>query len=466
MKLNAVGTALLFLAAIYLAAWTALPDWPLATLIAVLLTVLAPSAEGLAAMTDLIRRGHPLSELRDLNIDAIAAWAFKGLRIDDLPRAMWYSATALDVARAGPDCRPRGHRGRGAAATIPAIAIAGLALGASVVFNPLVGAVFCGVYGLAVTIDAARRPGGWPDILRHSLAVLPVVLALAWCSINQVGDGAGDVLHFGFWGLARNATVMTFLLSFGPILIPMAVGLWPKGGDSFASAWPAIAGVILSVLLMHLVALTVDLAWVGFRGGQLFFVFAPAIVARGLVRLWNDGFKQAAIGVAAIVAVAGLPTTVIDAYNTQDVTNRNFSPRAEYHWTVYVTAPEQEALDWIKANTPADAVVQAEPMVRGRETWSLIPTFAERRMATGNPVPLLALPEYTKRNERVKRVYETADAESAWRESRALGIDDLYVDATERGAYPQVVKFDTNPQYFTAVFRNSEAVVYEIKGSG
>src|SRR4029078_5278239 len=129
----------------YLAAWTALPNWPTATVVALLLTVLAPSAAGLAGMTDLLRRGHPVSELRDLNIDAIAAWAFKGLRIDDLPRAVWYTPQHSMSLALGLIAAPVPIAG-GAAATIPAIAIAGLALGASVVFNPLVGAVFCGVY--------------------------------------------------------------------------------------------------------------------------------------------------------------------------------------------------------------------------------------------------------------------------------------------------------------------------------
>ena len=89
LKLNALAAALLLVAAIFLAAWTALPRRPMAVALAVAMTILAASAEGLAATVDLLRRGHSLAELRNLNIDAIASWAFKGLRIDDLPRAMW-----------------------------------------------------------------------------------------------------------------------------------------------------------------------------------------------------------------------------------------------------------------------------------------------------------------------------------------------------------------------------------------
>jgi uncharacterized membrane protein len=128
-----------------------------------------------------------------------------------------------------------------------------------------------------------------------------------------------------------------------------------------------------------------------------------------------------------------------------------------------VTPEEWEALAWIRASTSPTAVVQAEPVVRGRETWSLIPTFAERRMATGNALPLLARPIYAERNERVKQIYASNDARWAWQDAVALGIDYLYVDDTERTAYAGVEKFDAAPQYFSPVFRNAKAVVYALR---
>ena len=107
-------------------------------------------------------------------------------------------------------------------------------------------------------------------------------LALAWCTLNQVGEGADAALHFGFWGLARNGTILSFLLQFGPILIPDRPGMPGRTPDlPWKACVASAAGVVIAILVMHLVALTVDLAWVGFRGGNMFFVFAPALVARG-----------------------------------------------------------------------------------------------------------------------------------------------------------------------------------------
>src|SRR5262249_30276685 len=158
----------------------------------------------------------------------------------------------------------------------------------------------------------------------------------------------------------------------------------------------------------------------------------------------------------------GAPTTIIDAYNIQDVNNRGFAPRNEFHWTVLVPPDAQAALDWIRTRTPQDAVVQIEPTVGGRETWTPILPLVEGRMASGNALALLHGPDYDRRNDLVKQIYATADAAQAWHQARSLGVDYLYVDATERSAYPAVAKFDASPGYFTPVFKNGDAAVYAV----
>ncbi len=175
LKLNALFTALCLMAAIFLAAWAAVPDWPLTVALAVALTTLAASAEGIAGIADILRRGLPLAELRDLNIDAIAAWAFKGLRIDNLPRTMWYTpqhgfSCALGLLSV-PVALAAGARARPMA-----IALAGCALGASIAFNPLLGAVFCAVYGITVLVDTWTTRATISALFMHAIAVVPVAV--------------------------------------------------------------------------------------------------------------------------------------------------------------------------------------------------------------------------------------------------------------------------------------------------
>jgi hypothetical protein len=107
--------------------------------------------------------------------------------------------------------------------------------------------------------------------------------------------------------------------------------------------------------------------------------------------------------------------------------------------------------------------VQAEPTVRGRETWSLIPSFAERRMAAGLPISLLNVPAYAVSSNQVRDVYAGTDATAARNLAKTLGIDYVYVDRTERAAYPAVSKFDEHPEYFSVVFKNTEVSLYRLQ---
>lgn len=459
LKVNAFGVALLLVAAIFLAAWTVLPAWPYAVATGVALTMLASSAEGLATMVDLLRRGRSFAELRQLNIDAMTAWWYGGLRIDDLPRTMWYTPQhamscalgliAVVVATAA-----------GARARLAAIVLAGVALAAAVTFNPLLGAAFSAVYGATILVDAARQRA-LDAVFKHAIAAVLVAGGALWCSLNQMTEGAGAALHLGFMPPGSKAPLTTFLLSFGPILLPAIIGLGRNRLAPLSRVSAAMAGVALSILLMFFVTLTVDVFWVGFRAGNIFFALVPALVARGFVKLWSMQLKPGAIAIALAVLLAGLPTTIIDAYNAQDVGNTAMGPG--FHWTVRLSRDQQEAFDWIRRSTPPAAVVQAEPIVRDRETWSLIPSFAERRMAGGLPISLMHVRDYDERSAEVQRIYAGPDAADSHRRATALGIDYLYVDRVERAAYPEVAKFEAHPEYFQPVFRNAEVVIYALR---
>ena len=116
------------------------------------------------------------------------------------------------------------------------------------------------------------------------------------------------------------------------------------------------------------------------------------------------------------------------------------------------------------ANTPATAIVQMEPVVRGREHWTLIPSFAERRMAAGLPISLLPLPEYQERSDRVKTIFSTPDAAAAADAARRLHVDYLYVDETDVAAYPEGTrKFDAQPGLFERVYANPSVRIYRVR---
>lgn len=460
LKVNAVATALLFVSAIFVCAWAAVPyAWPVAS--AVMLAIVAASAEGAFAMWRLWQRGAALSEVKNLNIDAIANWWFQGVRTDGLQRCFWWvpqhsMAYALGLVALA------AVNGAGSAASTPAIVISGLALAGATMMNPFVGAVFCAVWGIAVAIDAAKSGDAVRRLIRHALAVIPVGVALGWVMLNRMAEGGGSALHVGWLvGDARNSPLFVLVLSLGPALLAAIVGL------AVGRLGRVAASVILAttaLLLLFFARLNVDPAWIGFRAGQLFLIAVPALIARGFVA---SGPRRAiAIAAAVIALAAGAPTTIIDTYNAQDTSNVAESPNGP--WTVVLTPEEQQGLAWIRRMTPHGALVQMEPTSRERSTWSLIPSFAERRMSAGRPISLLGGTtdgsEYAERSARVRMLYETPDARRASDIARAMRIDYLWVDRIERAAFPAgTAKFNGAPQFFVPVFRNSEVTVYRVQ---
>jgi uncharacterized membrane protein len=175
-----------------------------------------------------------------------------------------------------------------------------------------------------------------------------------------------------------------------------------------------------------------------------------------------DNLRPArALVLAGTVLLLGLPTTVIDTWNAQDIGNRR--PGPGFRWTLWTTAPQREAFSWLREHTDTTAIVQMEPIVRGREHWTLIPSFAGRRMAAGLPISLLPVPEYQERSAIVQRIYATSDSAEAAAIARRLRIDYLYVDEDDRAAYPDGVrKFQSDPARFEQVFSNQEVTIYRV----
>jgi hypothetical protein len=196
----------------------------------------------------------------------------------------------------------------------------------------------------------------------------------------------------------------------------------------------------------------------------MFLAAAPALIAAGLAAA--GAWRRVAAIVALAALVAGAPTTVIDTYNAQDVTNFSESPNGP--WTVTVTSDETQGLEFLRRVLPPTVVVQMDPLSRERSTWSLIPSFAQRRMAAGRPISLLGGTddgsEYAERSLRVRRMYETAIAQEAWDFAHALRIEFVWVDRVERTAYPAgMAKFDASPELFVPVFQNAEVRIYRVR---
>lgn len=456
LKMNALMTGLLLMSSVFLAAWT-VAGRAVASALAASLGLLASSAEGIYQSFKLWQRGVPLNELRNWNIDAVTAWPpLGGHRIDGLQRCLWYvpqhsMAYALGIIALA------GAATAGPAASLSAIALSGVALGCSVAFNPLVGGIFALAYGLSIGVAGWKEPR---MVLRHAAAAVPVVAALSWCASNQMVEGAGGFLQFGFLGASRQQPIFTLFLSLGPILVTGIAGLVAARRTSFAAALPYAVLAFLSLFLMYFVRLSVDHAWIAFRAGQMMIIALAALTARFIAASTTASRRLAAAVVVLLALICGTPTTIIDEYNAQDIHNLAMGPG--FPWTIVVTPQQQRAYAWIRENTTADAVVQMDARSRERSTWSNIPSFAERRMAGGLPISLLNIPEYAERSDRIRTMYSTSDPAEAENIARHLRIDYVYVDEVERRAYPNGIRFDAS-QAFEKLFEDGPVAVYRVR---
>jgi hypothetical protein len=394
--------------------------------------------------------------LQDTNIDAISNWSFGGLRIDNIPRSLWYTPqhttsialglVALTIAALA-----------GARAKAVALVGAGLSLGLATTMNPLLGAVCSLIYGISIIVDVIRTSGGVTLVARHAIAAVFVVAAVGWAATSHVMDGAGSVVTVGFSGYARSHPIITLLLSLGPVLLPALPGILRPAGEAARRAVViGSAGILLGLLLLYFVRIS-EASWVGFRAGQVLLVSIPLLLARTF-ELLRPPLR---VALALVILLIGLPTTLVDTFNAQDISNRRLGPG--FRWTIWTTPEQEQAFEWIRNNTALDAIVQMEPVIRGREHWTLIPSFAGRRMAAGNPISLLPIPEYKERSETIKRVFEIDDANEASRLARRLRVDYLYVDETDVTAYPAgTLKFDAHSELFERVFANGSVRLYRV----
>lgn len=459
LAVNNLGAGLLFIGSVFVAAFAAVRR-AVPVAVAVSLVLVSASTEGLYEVYSLWQRGIPLSQLRGINIDAVTAWFFYGLTIDGLPRSLWWgpqhaTASALGlVAVTIAIC---------AGATMPkrAAAVAGTALGLALLMSPFPAGSMTLVYGLGVLSMAVSDVRTLPRVLLTQLiAVAMVLLGLGWSAINATFEGAGSAVELALSRAATRTPLTILGLALGPVLVPALTGLLLIGARRFPLRLrPAVVGIVVSALLFFFVTLVLEPIWIGWRAGHLFLISAPAAIGVLLAALYDRAGRVVTVAVASILFVVGLPTTVIDIYNAQDTTNLSMGPG--FRWTVRLTAQEDQALTWIKRSTPSDAVVQMSLEPRGRETWSLVPSFARRRMAAGLPISLLRTPDYDARARVADGIFSTTDVDTAVRQWRDFGIDYLYIGRVERDAFPEgVAKFGARPDRFGRVFSNDEVAIY------
>jgi hypothetical protein len=435
---------------------------PTAAVLGCVGAILFTSFEGTERIWFLWRRGLSFDRLRYLNIDAIENWEYGALKIDGLQRLLWYQP----------------HHAMGYAVGLSALLCATQArdigrFGTAVWFGVLLAcALLLSTFAALMLVTMAALYVGIRLLAeRRFAAIVPVALGaglslavgLGIATWLQYVDRGETLIQFGLNPAATRGVPASLLLNV-PMLAASFVGLWIAMRSDAPHA--DIFGVIVCVsALFYFFVDVIDHqhVYVGWRSGHFTFIASAALAGFALQELVRMGrrVRIVTVTIALIVAAGAVPTMAIDIYNTQDVANRGRG--ATFRWTLVLPPEEIQALEWIRASTPPDAIVQVEPSVRDTDTWAYLPAFAERRMAGGLPIGMVPLAKYQAATERVKAIYTAPSWKEAYDRAKELRIDYLIVGPPERQTYPSFeAMLNEQPSYFQPVFHNGSLSIYHL----
>jgi hypothetical protein len=435
---------------------------PWAAAIGVGFVVLSTSFEGLYALFDFSSQDIPIGAVRGLNIDALSRWYFQGMPIDGLQRVLFYqphhiigyTMGLLGLTALAIRARP---------VDAGAFAISGLCLGLSIAISSFAGlmatvaAMLFELVGLLRSFDLRR------GVIHAISAAIPLGAAVGLVFGLGYVDRSGPVVELIVNPVSVHRFAMTTLLSCGPILIvtALAIPAMRRGGRGLA----VLGALAVTSIAFYFFVNVRDHGnvYTGWRVGH--FMFMAAAVVIGVLVEHIASSKSAAqpiqLALVALAFLGGLPTTIIDIYNTQDITNFGDAPAGKM--TLLLRPDELQAFDWIRHNTPADARFQVDPIARGQETWAYLPAFAERRMSVGVPISMVPLAKYQQGSEAIAQMFEET-ALAAYERAVRAHVNYVLIGPPERAAHPGVEdRFNSIPNQMPLAWKNATISIYEVR---
>ena len=422
--------------------------------------ILSTSFEGLYVLFDLSTKNVPISAVKNLNIDAISRWYFQGIPIDGLQRLLFYQPHHIVgyciglIGLLALAVRTR-------AVDPAALAISGVCLALSIVISSFAGLMVT-VAAMLFEFVGVVRSFDWMRGIKHGIAAaIPLLASVGIVFWLGYVDRSGSVVEFIVNPVAVHSFFWVTLLSFGPILVVTALAIPALMSERRGlSILGALAVTSLAFYFFVNVRDHQDV-YVGWRVGHFLFMSAAVVIGVLLEYVYArpstwQPLQWAAI---AIALLAGLPTTIIDIYNTQDISEHGEAP----YFTMMMRPDELQAFDWIQKNTRPDSLFQVDPIVRAVDSWAYLPAFAERRMAIGLPISMVPLAKYQQGSEAINLIFEEPPLAAYERAARAK-VNYVLIGPQERKAHPGVEeRFNSIPNQMPLAWKNGTISIYEVK---
>ncbi len=435
---------------------------PWAAALGVAFVILSTSFEGLYALFDFSSKDVPISEVRNLNIDAISRWYFQGIPIDGLQRLLFYQPhhiVGYTIGLIGLLALAIRTRPVDAAA----FAVSGVCLGLAIAISSFAGlmvTVAAMLYELAGVVRTRDLRRGF---IHAIAAAIPLAASVGLVYGLGYVDRSGAVVELTINRVAVHRVAWVTLLSCGPILIVAAMAIPMLRAERRGLSVLGALAVTSIVFYFFVNVRDHQDVYVGWRVGHFLFMAAAVVIGVLLEKIAASASAMQPVqwAVLSVAFLAGLPTTIIDIYNTQDITNHNQAPG--FRWTLMLRPDELQAFDWIDKNTRADALFQVDPMARDSETWAYLPAFAQRRMAIGLPISMVPLAKYQQGSEAIRKMFDESPLAAYERAVRAR-VNYVLIGPPEREAHPGVEeRFNSIPNQMPIAFKNGTISIYEVR---
>ena len=422
--------------------------------------ILSTSFEGLYVLFDFSTKNVPIGAVKNLNIDAISRWYFQGIPIDGLQRLLFYQPHHIVgyciglIGLLALAVRTR-------AVDPAAFAISGICLALSIVISSFAGLMVT-VAAMLFEFVAVVRSFDWMRGIKHAIAAaIPLAASVGIVFWLGYVDRSGAVVELIVNPVAIHRFWWVTLLSFGPIIVVTALAIPALMSERRGlSILGALAVTSIAFYFFVNVRDHQDV-YVGWRVGHFLFMSSAVVIGVLLeyVHARPSTWQPMQWAAIAIALLAGLPTTIIDIYNTQDISEHGEAP----YFTMMMRPDELQAFDWIQKNTRPESLFQVDPIVRAVDSWAYLPAFAERRMAIGLPISMVPLAKYQQGSEAINLIFEESPLAAYERAARAK-VDYVLIGPQERKAHPGVEeRFNSIPNQMPLTWKNGTISIYEVK---
>lgn len=428
-------------------------------LFAILIVLLAYSYEGLMVIQDLYRQHHPWFQFVKYNVDAATRWLIGPPEIDGFYRAFLYNPQHLfslclmivvfvllkEV---------------GTSLTLRKACGAVFLLGGVVGYSAFLG--YAALFWIAVWLlfdfrNVTDRFIRFPFFWVFSVAATVFYGVLYFKYPGMFKPRAGELL-FSADRAIISYPIAILLLNFGPAFLLGIAGL-------FAGVWRKDRTVLAPAILLFITLTNIVFIYdkwgpsdVAVKLGYACFLALSATTAYLFSLVDFKTWTARLVGILLVgLSLPALLTTAMEWYNSQDIRNK--------HWTTFINMNDMNACLWIRDNTSSSAVFQSYPRYDSVGMFTLLPSFAYRHVAVGDPMHSLIFEinpeEYARRKLLVDMMFSTRSAGIAYLITCGLGIDYVYTAPVKVKDVVVLDKFK-DPDLFHPVYAKGSVQILRI----